>query len=124
MLSLEICKKCRITEYGPDGWEYFAEAWSDPNFPNRRQEPHIICPHDIILRWAILHFEVEKIYDGFMDKMRELGHTREDAKFVSWHKHWKNFFWRMLQIDSKQFWQIAKPPAWCPYKEDHRNAAV
>ena len=45
MLKKEVCKQCRIDDYGEEkGWNDFAEAWFESN---RHRRGHVFCPPNV-----------------------------------------------------------------------------
>lgn len=105
-LKKSICKKCRIKEFGKDGWNEFAEAWFDPVYEEdgrRYRGGTTSCPRPIF----------DRLKDSITKKVLAIATTEEKAVLD------KVIFIKNLSGSWTVSSEEGEPPVWCPYRKEH-----
>ena len=102
MLKKEVCKRCRIEDYGKaEGWNEFCDAWFETN---DYRPGHVYCPPKVTIA----------VHTKVVEKMKAaLTYEESDLESVK-------FYLRKL-LDAQCIYARTNnpPPWWCPRAAEH-----
>jgi hypothetical protein len=102
MLRKEVCKQCRIDDYGEEkGWNDFAEAWFETN---QYRGGHVFCPPNV----------TQAVNKSIAEKMNAvLTYEEQDLEAV------KHILRKLLDSPCLQARSDIPAPWWCPRAAEH-----
>jgi len=102
MLKKEVCKQCRIDDYGEEkGWNEFCGAWFEPS---KYRTGHVFCPPSVTLN---VHKRIaEKIKAALTYEELDLETT-------------KHILRKLIDGQCIQTKSGNPPPWWCPHAAEH-----
>ena len=102
MLKKEVCKQCRIDDYGEEkGWNDFAEAWFESN---QYRRGHAFCPPNV----------TQSVNESIAEKMKAaLTYEELDLEGVRFTLR------KLINSPCLQARSDMPPPWWCPHAAEH-----